>query len=231
MIQKFISGSNLKLLAIIFMTIDHVACFLYPNDWLDITLVNIGSRNINIYFLMRAIGRMAFPIFSFLIVEGFIHTSNRFKYGKNLLIFALLSEIPWNLVHQNTIYFPTQNIFFTLFLGYLCINAIELYNNNKFKLSITLVSLLIISILLKADYRCTGIGIIMLMYILRTNRILMSIIGTCLLPSKWIGGLSFIFINLYNGKRGFVKNTIIKYSFYLFYPIHLLIIWIIKFHI
>ncbi|MCF2594921.1 hypothetical protein I6E11_14235, partial [Bacteroides caecigallinarum] len=98
------SGSFLKLIAIILMCIDHIACFLYPNEWLSNILTTIGNKDITVYFLMRAIGRMAFPIFSFLIVEGFIHTHNRFKYGRNLLIFALISEIPWNLVHQNTIF-------------------------------------------------------------------------------------------------------------------------------
>ena len=115
-----ISGSILKLLAVFSMLIDHMAYFLLKNDGTFLqVLCAVGSREVTPYFLMRAFGRLAFPIFAFLIVEGFVYTRNRFKYGRNLLLFALMSEIPWNLVHAGTWHHPGQHVFFTLFFGYL----------------------------------------------------------------------------------------------------------------
>ena len=112
-----IPGSILKLLAVFSMLVDHMAWFLFKNDeaFLQV-LCMVGSKEVTPYFLMRVFGRLAFPIFAFLIVEGFVYTRNRWKYGRNLLLFALISEIPWNLVHAGTWHYPGQNVFFTLFL-------------------------------------------------------------------------------------------------------------------
>ena len=76
----------------------------------------IGHREITPFFIMHSvIGRWAFPIFAFLIVEGFLHTHGRKKDGLNLLFFALISEIPFNLVNVNDFFYSKQNVFFTLF--------------------------------------------------------------------------------------------------------------------
>ena len=94
------SGSILKLIACLAMLIDHMAAFL-PGDFMNMkeTLFVIGNKAVSLRMIMHYIGRMAFPLFAFLITEGFTHTHDRKKYGINLLIFALISEIPWNLVH------------------------------------------------------------------------------------------------------------------------------------
>jgi len=89
---RILSGSALKVLAMIIMLIDHTASFLLryytPSNS---PLFQIGSTNYSLYRIMRDVGRAAFPIFCFLLVEGFFHTHNRFKYGRNLLIFACIS--------------------------------------------------------------------------------------------------------------------------------------------
>ena len=88
---RILSGSTLKMLAMAIMLIDHTASFLlrhYPPaiaPWFQ-----IGSTTYSLYRVMRDVGRSAFPIFCFLLVEGFLHTHNRFKYGRNLLIFACI---------------------------------------------------------------------------------------------------------------------------------------------
>ena len=101
--EKFrvLSGSALKVLAMVIMLIDHTAAFLLVKSAAATrTLFVLGGTDISIYRIMRDVGRAAFPIFCFLLVEGFVHTHNRFKYGRNLLIFACISEIPWDLVHN-----------------------------------------------------------------------------------------------------------------------------------
>jgi hypothetical protein len=125
------SGSILKLIACLAMLIDHMAAFL-PGDFMDMkeTLFMIGNKAISLRMLMHYIGRTAFPLFAFLITEGFTHTHDRKKYGINLFIFALISEIPWNLAHTGDLFYARQNVFFTLLLGYLGLCTLEYYKDD-----------------------------------------------------------------------------------------------------
>ena len=225
------SGSVLKLIACLAMLIDHMAAFL-PGDFMDMkdTLFMIGDKAISLRMIMHYIGRTAFPLFAFLITEGFIHTHDRKKYAINLLIFALISEIPWNLVHTGHLFYGRQNVFFTLLLGYLGLCAIDYYKDDYKKTIIALACLLGISLVLRADYTCFGFGFIILLHILRDRR-LMAIIGCCVLPSRWIGGLAFIPILMYNGQRGFAKRKWTKYAVYIFYPLPLLVLYLIRTYI
>ena len=180
---KILSGSWLKVLAVTIMLIDHMDAFVwYRLPAFREVLFPIGHREITLYILLRMLGRLAFPIFAF------------------------LSEIPWNLVHSGTWHYPSQNVFFTLFLGYLGLCAIEHFKDDKINLLWSLLGLLVFSILLRADYGCSGYGFILLLYVLKDNKILQAIIGSCVLGGRWIAGLAFIPINLYNGKRGFIQD-------------------------
>ena len=226
---RILSGSALKLLAVVSMLIDHLAAFYWYNvPALQAVWFTIGHRAFTPLILMRIFGRIAFPLFAFLIVEGFVHTRSRKRYGLNLAFFALISEIPWNLIHTGTMLYPGQNVFFTLLLGFLGLCAIEKYSGNKPYLLGSLLGLLVVSIFLRADYGCSGYAFILLLYVLRDNKILQAIIGSCFLGSRWIAGLAFIPINMYNGRRGFVQGPIAKYAFYLFYPLHLLVIYLLR---
>ena len=126
---QILSGSMLKLLACIAMLIDHTGAIIlshYPPALTELFYIN--GKGITFYRIVRDIGRCAFPIFCFLIVEGFLHTHDRRKYGRNLLLFALISEIPWNFMFANTWHYADkQNVFFTLFLGYLAFCALEYF--------------------------------------------------------------------------------------------------------
>ena len=229
---QLLSGSWLKVIAMVSMAIDHVAGFLlrYHSDF-TIALFTVGNKQISWYFLMRCIGRLAFPLFAFLLVEGFLHTSNRMKYGRNLLLFALLSEIPFDLARRGSLFAAGQNVFFTLFLGFLALYAVDRWESGKDsaeRLAVILFSLIGIGILFHTDYGSTGISFILLLYVLRKNRILQAAIGCCFLGSRWIAGLAFIPINLYNGRRGFIRGAFGKYLFYVFYPLHLLVIYFIR---
>lgn len=96
-----LSGSALKVIAVISMVIDHSAYYLMEHETL-------------LYEVMRCFGRIAFPVFAFLIAEGFQHTRNRIKYFLQLLGFAVVSEVPWYLLNGAD---GTHNVLFTLALG------------------------------------------------------------------------------------------------------------------
>ena len=114
---RVLSGSALKLIAIILMLIDHTGVMiLYNYPPANAILFSFGGVDYSWYRIFRDIGRAAFPIFCFLLVEGFLHTHNRRKYGRNLFLFACISEIPWNFMFTNTWRYEKQNVFFTLFL-------------------------------------------------------------------------------------------------------------------
>ena len=229
---QLLSGSWLKVIAMVSMTIDHCAIFLLRHDPdFTIALFTVGSKHISWYFLMRCIGRLAFPLFAFLLVEGFLHTSNRMKYGRNLLLFALLSEIPFDLVRRGSLFAAGQNVFFTLFLGFLALYAVDRWESGKDsagRLAVILFSLIGIGILFHTDYGDTGVGFILLLYVLRHHRVFQAAIGWCYLPMRWVAGLAFIPINLYNGRRGFIQGPFGKYLFYMFYPLHLLVIYLLR---
>ncbi len=91
-----------------------------------------------------------------------------------------------------------------------------------------LAVLFLAAVFLKADYGAAGYGFILLLYMLREKKILQAGLGSCFLSGSWKAALAFIPINLYNGKRGFVKTVWLKYAFYVIYPLHLLILAIIR---
>lgn len=223
-----LSGSGLKAIAIAAMLIDHLAIyyFRFLPDFHK-PLFSIGHHTVNLLVLMNSIGRLAFPIFAFLLVEGFLHTRNRKRYGINLLLFALISEIPWNLVHSHHWLYPGQNVLFTLLLGFLGLCALEHFSDNRRKQAASLIALLLLSLLLRADYGGTGYTFILFLYVLRKKRLLQAVIGSCMLGT-WIAGFAFIPINMYNGRRGFIKGQYAKYLFYLIYPLHLAIIYLMQ---
>lgn len=135
-----ITGSSLKIIAIISMLIDHSAAVIIDRifimkgldkiDQSDLQLLGdfIGENfgRILSYGLMRLIGRLAFPIFCFLLIEGFIYTSNRLKYAIRLAIFALISEFPFDLAFYGSFNNNHQNVFFTLLIGLLVMQGFYL---------------------------------------------------------------------------------------------------------
>ncbi|MBQ6017126.1 MAG: TraX protein [Clostridiales bacterium] len=225
---RFLSSSGLKVIAVITMLIDHVASVLLREN--PVVLLQIADYQLTLYTLMRTIGRIAFPIFAFLLAEGFHYTSDRKKYGIRLLVFALISEIPWNLEHSGKLLYSSQNVFFTLLLGFLGLCVIEELKTaaKKTKGIALLLALLLISIVLRADYGCSGFGFILLMGLLREYPVFRAVTGSCFLSSRWQAGMAFIPIAFYNGKRGFIKGRVLKILFYVIYPLHMLILYLIK---
>lgn len=226
--EKFhiLSGSALKLIACISMLSDHLAKFyLYRFPWVKVVWFSVAGREISLCQLMTMFGRFAFPIFAFLLIEGFIHTQNRKRYGINLLILALLSEIPFNLMNGNTIMFPKQNVMFTLLLGYLAMCSLEFFKDKPVISMILLLVMFLVSRYMHADFQTIGFVFIILMYGLRKERIIRTVACPVLLPMKLMVFLSLLLTCLYNGKRGFIKTPFLKYCFYAFYPVHMLAIY------
>lgn len=128
-----ITGSTLKIIAIIAMLLDHTAATIINRIFIVKGLDRIDPNNLQVleeffsenstlmltYGFMRLIGRLAFPIFCFLLIEGFVHTSNRMRYAIRLAIFALISEIPFDFAFYGSFYNKHQNVFFTLLIGLL----------------------------------------------------------------------------------------------------------------
>lgn len=190
---------------------------------------------------LNYIGRIAFPIFAYQITEGYIHTRSFKKYFFRLLLFALISQFPFALFYSifSTTY--ALNVFFTLLLGLFCIYIWDKMPS-KF---ISLPIIAIISLLAEAtnmDYGYWGILVVFIFYLCKNNKfaLLLSFIGMLVLkylPNiitynfyyKYI--LFFIFtllsiipILLYNGKQG----RKIKYFLYVFYPVHLLLLYLLN---
>ena len=227
---KKLSGSMLKIIAIITMLIDHSALILRSElPFINTPLFSVGSSNITIYFIMRKIGRLAFPLFCFLISEGVANTKNIKKYCIRLFMFAIISEIPFNLMTSGKFIYPAkQNIYFTLLLGVL---IIYIYNNVKNELvTFALMSLVAaLSIIMRVDYGLHGVLIILLMHVLKNSPLLRFFLSYPLLSGGFAALAAFIPISLYNNKRGFIKSNSLKFAFYFFYPLHILLLIAIKF--
>ncbi|MBO4359857.1 MAG: TraX protein [Eubacteriaceae bacterium] len=225
---QILDGSMLKLIAVVTMLIDHTAVFLMQNN--TTVLLRVSGYTLTLYTLMRTIGRISFPIYAFLLAEGYLHTRDVRQYSLNLLLFAILSEIPWNLEHTGTYLYPSsQNVFFTLFLGLAGIWVMDRFRDDIRRQAPLLLGLLLMTFLIKSDYGCRGFAFILLMYLLRDSRLHRAVVGSCILSSTWKAGLAFIPISLYNGKRGFVKGDLLKYFFYAVYPLHMLVIYYIRY--
>lgn len=233
--------NQIKLIAIIAMLIDHIAMFLLAPGIADASLSRIA-----IYASMRVIGRLTAPIMLFFLVEGYIYTSSHFKYGLRLFIFGLISQIPYALSHYNSLWKLDFNVIITLFLTFLMLVANEKIEN---RLLNRMVVFGLIMISFCCDWGVIGPFMAWLFYESREDRraqiryySLISVIqvvsaayflyqnGYHWYGELWQAGLFLVipFLLLYDGEAG-KKSSLSKWSFYLFYPVHLLIFWIVKF--
>lgn len=202
---------QLKMLAIATMAVDHIGAVFFPQ-----------------YMIFRYIGRIAFPIFCFLLTEGFFHTRNIRKYMVRLGLFALISEIPYDLAFQGEILeFGRQNVFFTLFIGVAMMYAFEKSTEWPVKAVEILLAMWFASTV-NSDYGYKGILLIAVYYILHERKWEQLIFGA-LWNVLWgsvqvFGVLSSIPIALYRGKKGLSM----KYFFYAFYPLHLMVLYLVS---
>ena len=224
----------LKIIACFTMFIDHVGYIVFDghSSWFNY------------------VGRLAFPIFAFQISEGYIHTHDVKKYLLRLILFAFISQIPFLLFHSIINNELGLNVIFTLFFGLVAIIIYDKYN--KFVGVFSAIIFGIIAHFLNSDYSFYGVGITFLFYVFNKNKCLLAIsfiIATLMqysylilvyynygfeflknvfiiyLPYFICTIFSIIIILCYNKKKG--PST--KYFFYLFYPLHMILIYILSF--
>lgn len=239
--RKFdISSVGLHIFAMIFMLMDHMWATVFTNaQWLT------------------SVGRLAFPIFAFMIVEGYTHTKNLKKYVLRLLLFAVITEIPFNLMVGNSVvYYVHQNVLWTFLIGIGLIHINELARK-KDKLWLNLLTMVlttplgfVLGFVTFVDYNAAGILTVLLFYFFRGRKwwcFLCQLVGLYYINVELLQGLFFevelfghkfeivqqglamlslAFIWLYRGRQG-KKSKAFQYFCYAFYPVHMLILWLI----
>ena len=235
-----LTSNMLRVIAVLLMLSDHIwATYMSFGDW------------------MTHIGRMAFPIFAFQIAEGFVHTKNFKKYALRLLGFALVTELPFNLFYSSRWFNPYhQNVLFTLLLGLMAIKVIDNLKKNHKAKDIALSALWILLIVIGAvlgfvDYGLNGVLMVVLFYVCRDFPFawLGQLIGmVCInviffegqvipteifgiaveIPTQAYAVFALIPIWLYGGRKG-ISNKFLQYGFYAFYPVHMIVLYLIKY--
>lgn len=324
--KKGIPGSTIKMIAVAAMLIDHIAAailtrMLLTGDYYEVMTSGSMARvtewlseNWLLYYgtqFLRLVGRLGFPIFCFLLVEGFQRTRNVKKYALRLALFALLSEVPFDLAFSGTFFNAAyQNVYFTLFIGLLVLWAVDAIGkrelpkavgvigalagiglsvfyigqvfwnflvsflsgfstaagmdlmNEQLLTGVLFVSLVLTAVtvlaiiliccvrkkhsfwklgsyaavlfagmlladLLKTDYSGMGVLTIVMMYAFRRNKLHSMLAGcitlTVMSLTEATAFFALIPVAKYNGERGLKM----KYFFYAFYPVHLLLLWLV----
>ena len=235
-----LNGNQLKLIAVISMLCDHAAIRLLAYGLIPALYV-AGKDTVaecwnQAFWILRSVGRMAFPIYVFLLTEGFCHTRNRRRYALRLGVFALISEIPFDLLVYGKIWDTHyQNVFFTLFLGVLMLTAVDWIGRNtdaahsQYRQMAVVVGAALLAWFLRTDYDAAGIMLIAVLFWFRLTPDTACLAGFVLMAAAefrpvYIPGLavSFFLIRCYNGTRGSWKG---KWFFYLVYPVHLLVLY------
>ena len=228
------SSFYLKMIALVTMIIDHTGVVFFSNN-----------------LIFRYIGRLAFPIYSFFISQGIKKTSNIKKYLKNLFLLALISEPFYDLYFYGKInLFYKTNTVFTLFFASLGLYFYKKSINFSQKY-FSLFLGIFLAYIFKSDYNILGIILIYIFYF-NDDKIKNLLYGICWVTIKYSNNLlalssynfntlskqyifniinlyfftvvPFVILLYYNGKRGFK----LKYTFYIMYPLHLFILYIIK---
>lgn len=227
--------NTIKYIAILAMVIDHIGMFFMTPD-----------ENVVLYAICRSLGRITAPVMCYFLVEGFIYTSSRLKYGIRLLVFGLISQVPYALSHHNSLLEPDFNMILMLFLSYLCLCSFAYIHNNALRL--TAIALLTL-MSLWCDWGLFGPIMVLVFYLNHNNMrgktigYIVTVLSVNVLEiaylagngSHWYGELwqlgMFLFLPFmyaYNENVG-SRKPFHRWFFYIFYPAHLGIIWAIKY--
>ena len=187
---------------------------------------------------LRCVGRIAFPIFAFQIAEGCIRTHDRRRYALRLLLFAVLTEVPFDLAFNGQVlYLGYQNVLWTLLAGALVCWAADWAQRTPDALHLLAATAAFAGAfwlleVCHTDYGGWGMALIVLFHLSRGNR-LIQLAGLAVFCVASAGGVSIelyalvslAFIWLYDGRRGYCSRPI-QWLCYAFYPVHLLLLWL-----
>ena len=224
--KRPISRNVLKYIAVMAMLIDHIGAIFVP-------------QNTAIYIIMRIIGRLTCPIMCYFLVQGYMHTKNRKKYFLRLLIFAIIAQVPYALALKGTLLVLELNFLFTLVLSF---GVIWVYDKTDNLIVRWLAIILLISLAFFCDWGVFAPVLVLLFYIFRNNNssaiisfaifvVMYTFLNfnphdlTCLLSLATL--LAIPLILLYNGEAG-RKCAFNKWFFYIFYPLHLGLLWVVR---
>ena len=221
----------LKLIACITMLIDHFGAAIVP--FLTVPYM------VPLYYICRIIGRIAFPIYCFLLVEGMHHTRNPGKYIGRLTIGILLAELPFDILFEGGISWEYQSVMVTLTLGAIMLLCMQKTEKKIWK-CLLILPVALLAELLKCDYG--GWGIVMIAVFALLESFPLQCLGVLFvaaaIPSAKISVFGIMLscklaavpamfpIALYNGKK-LSRSKALQWCFYAFYPIHLLVLWFI----
>ena len=225
-LQKEMTANQLKYIAIILMFFDHLFAIFLDQSSLE------GA-------LSRIPGRIVAPIMCYLIAEGYFYTSNVNKYIKRLLIFSAISHFPY-VIYFGIPWWKGTSVFWSLALGLI---ALAVAKNNKYPLYVKVLAVIACCILaVPADWYYIGVLWILFFGLfrgdIRKQLISFAIIGIFLHVIHSIYDYGWLWANqlgmflavplllMYKGKQG-RKSKILKWGFYIFYPLHLLILYYI----
>lgn len=226
------SQEVLKLIACISMLIDHFGVGVVRQlntPWM-----------IDLYYACRMIGRFAFPIYCFLLVEGMHHTRNPGKYILRLTIGILLAELPFDLLLEGGFTWDYQSVMVTLTLGAMMLLCMQKTDRKWLKI-LLIVPFAMLARLAKCDYGSGGIVMIAVFALFdrfAIQTVALWLVNRELLPTAAVRIFDFVLriqllallaqipIGLYNGRK-LSHSKALQWGFYLFYPIHLLVLWMI----
>ena len=214
------SGTALKRIACLSMLLDHIGASLLENG-----LFKQGSfwpGDVQLDGILRLAGRLAFPIYCFLLVEGFLHTHDFKKYALRMLGFALISEWPFDWAHQN--------VYFTLLLGLLALKALYTYQTAEgmpaLKGILGAAACFLAAALLHCDYDVLGLALILALYMTRKDKRAQCIAGAVFSLFEPVAPLAFGLVWFYSGERG-GNSKLEKWAFYWFYPAHIFVLGVL----
>ncbi|MBR4313297.1 MAG: hypothetical protein IKP66_00120 [Lachnospiraceae bacterium] len=240
------SHNALTIIAMFSMLLDHIAFVLIQNGKLygyDMALyenaISLPEARpwVILCKILRMFGRIAFPIYSFLIVEGFRKTGNIFRYLLRILLLAFISEVPFDLIIFNKCFsydcLMLQNVLFTYFIGLLMLIGVKALNSlSEFLTVIPAGVAVVVCYFLKTDYWLEGILLIYVFYMFRHDlnvKCLIALIITFMMTMQryyGFGMVSVYFIYFYDGQKGYLD---LKRFHYLFYPLHMFVLYGILF--
>ena len=195
-----LSGTALKRIACLSMLVDHLGASLLENGLFRCSAID--PRLVGLDQLLRLVGRLAFPIYCFLLVEGFLHTHDFKKYALRMLGFALLSEFPFDWAFFSGVWWGHQNVYFTLLLGLLAMKALDTFRTGEgtpdARGILCAAACTGAAALLRCDYDVMGMALILALYMTRKDKRAQCIAGAVFSLFEPVAPLAFGLVWFYS---------------------------------